>query len=118
MANLTITRGDLFPPLTTTLEQKSDTTGEWEPLDLTAAESITLVMVSVRPVGTRITGACTIAAPSTSGVIEYPWEPGDTDVAGQYRAQFEIVWSNTKPQTVPNEGYEVIEIQPDLDGDA
>lgn len=118
MADFTINRGDLYPPLETTLEKRNKSTGEWEPLDLTNAVSVTLIMVSDRPSGTKVTGVCSVPAPATSGQIEYPWEAGDTEVAGQYRAQFEIVWSNSKPQTVPNSGYHVVEIQPDLAGDA
>jgi hypothetical protein len=112
--DLTINRGDLFPPFKTTLEKLNETTGKWEVVDLTNAETIKLYMISGT---TEVEGTCTSSAPKT-GVAEYPWVAGDTETAGTYRAQVEVTWKTGKPQTFPNAGYYSVLIQPDLAGDA
>lgn len=116
MANrCVINRGDRFPNLKLTLEKQNETTGKWEPVDLTEATIIKLYMVYST---IEIEGTCTVPSPKTLGIVEYEWASEDTEVAGGYRAQVEVTWTNGKPQTFPNSGYFPIDIQPDLAGDA
>jgi hypothetical protein len=113
-ADLTLNRGDLFPPFKTTLQKQNETTGAWEAIDLTLAETVTVFLVC----GTvEVEGVCTIASRS-KGEVEYDWVEGDTNTAGVYQSQHEILWKNGKRQTVPNAGYNTVDIQPDLAGDA
>jgi hypothetical protein len=111
MPDAVFNRGDRFPPFKATLKKRNETTGAWEVIDLTEAESVRLVMVSGT---TEIQGACTIVSPPTSGVVEYPWAAEDVEATGSYRAQVEILWKNGLTQTVPSKGYATIEIQADL----
>lgn len=111
---LTLNRGDLFPPLKSTLQKQNETTGLWEAIDLTTASTVKMFMVC-GPV--EIEGTCNVVS-AAKGEVEYPWVAGDTETAGKYSVQFEITWANTKTQTVPNGGYGTVTIQPDLAGDA
>lgn len=122
-ADYVINRGDLWPPLKTTLQVKNETTGKWEALNLENPKAIkvTLYAVATAADGTttqEIHGVCKIVGTGAEGKIEYEWEAGDTATAGTYRLQFEVEWTGGKPQTVPNGGYKILEIQPDLAGDA
>lgn len=124
MADFIINRGDNFPNLKATLETRNETTGKWEAIDLTLATDVTLYMTSTEPAAIEVYGACIIPSssgahpnPAKEGYIEYEWGSEDTNVANIYRLQFEIKWSNGKYQTVPNNGYLSVEVQPDLAAD-
>ena len=97
----------------TTLETRNETTFKWEKLDLTLATSVTLYMLSTEPSEIEVHGTCKIIH-RTEGYVEYEWEEGDTGTANLYRLQFKVLWSNGKTQTVPNQGYYNVEVQPDL----
>lgn len=51
----------------------------------------------------EVTGACTILD-EDGGRVRYQWLTGDTSVAGWYRAEFEVTYSDGKIETFPNEG--------------
>lgn len=106
MADFSLKQHDTWPPLNATL---SDANG---PIDLTGATSVTLIM---KPTGggSTITGTCTIVS-AVAGTIRYTWITGNTAVAGTYNLEFEILWSDGKIGTVPNEGYKTVEILADL----
>lgn len=95
---------DLFPSLQATL---SDDNG---PIDLSTATGVKLLM---RTGGTLVSGACTIVD-ARNGIVRYDWARGDTDTVGEYNVEFEITWPTALPETVPNDGYNSIEIQADL----
>jgi hypothetical protein len=46
--------------------------------------------------------------------VLFAFEPGETDTAGTYRAEFEATYLDGRKQTYPNDGYISIEILPDL----
>ncbi len=48
------------------------------------------------------------------GHVLVVFEPGDTDQAGMYRAEFEATFGDGRKETYPNDGYITIEIMPDL----
>lgn len=50
------------------------------------------------------------------GVVKYSWSEGDTDVAGTYIGEFEILFPSMKPETFPNNKNKTIKIFPDLGG--
>lgn len=97
---------DLFPPLQATL---SDQNG---PIDLTTATAVKLLMKTTDG-RISVTGACAIVD-AVNGVVRYQWVRGDTDNIGEYNVEFEITWPTALPETVPNDGYNLISIEADL----
>jgi hypothetical protein len=110
MADLTIKRHDTYPALKATLEQTNEA-GVKEPIDLSTAVKVTLIMKSG---ATLVEGVCTITN-AKLGKVEYTFLAKDTEVAGTFNLEFEIDWGGgVKLETVPNEGYREIAIEPDL----
>lgn len=91
------------------MENFNRDTGTGDPIDLSAADSVTFRMFP------RITTAGAAPTIEAAGVIDpdqnvnrgkvsYVWATGDTDVPGFYNAQAVITWSGGGIQTFPN-GY-------------
>lgn len=59
----------------------------------------------VRGVATTVTAA--------SGIVEYAWAAGDTDTAGDYLGEFEVVYTSGKSLTYPNGGDIAIRVSQD-----
>jgi hypothetical protein len=102
-----IKSGDVEPPLDVTL--LSDT----EPVDLSG-----IVGVRLR---TRATegGPILIDSPMTvvdaaNGLVRYEWQAGDTDVVGEFYAEYVVTWTEGE-QTFPDDGYHLIDVNPGLD---
>ncbi len=68
----------------------------------------------------KVEAAAVIVGAATDGVLEYAWDDaaGDTDVAGRFFGEFEVVWSPTSRTTFPNDGFIYISITRDLDSTA
>lgn len=47
-------------------------------------------------------------------VVEYAWQPGDTDRAGLHRAEFEVTYPDGTIETWPSGGYLLVNIVEDL----
>ena len=62
---------------------------------------------------TLIEGSAEIFDPA-EGVVEYSWVSGDTSIAGSYKAEFELTYSDGKVETFPNTGSIVVYIQPEI----
>lgn len=107
----TLKQHDLWPPLETTL------TDDGVSIDLTNAVQVKLLMktTTTSPVH-LVSGIMTIDPDQVvnRGKVSYDWIAGDTDTPDTYQVEFEITWPNAEPQTVPNEGYRTIVIEPDL----
>lgn len=104
-----IKRGDTAPPLTAVLSSNG------APLDLTAASAVRLIIAADS--GSLVLGPISIDD-AAGGEVSYEWSPGDTDTAGEYRVEFEIVWGDGTVQTVPSAGYGALTIMEDLGGEA
>lgn len=50
-----------------------------------------------------------------AGWVEYVWVAGDTTPPGNYNAEFDIAWTATDIETVPNKGYFAVTIEVDLE---
>lgn len=48
------------------------------------------------------------------GKVEVVWVEGDTENSGIYRCEFEINMPDGKPISIPNDGYFLIQIVPEL----
>lgn len=60
-----------------------------------------------------LTAAATIVA-ATAGEVEYHWQAGETATAGYFQGEFEITWTASRLQTVPNHGYIPITVADDI----
>ena len=86
------------------------------PLNITAALGIQMVM---RLKGTKINDAPKIKAPclvinALEGKVQYRWEDGDTDTPGMFEYEFEIEWVGGELQTLPQNGYFLLQILDDV----
>lgn len=99
-------RGDTRTAIRATLLEPSGS-----PANLTGA-SVRFLMADLRG-QVRIDRAAEVLD-ATGGVVRFVPEPGDTDVAGTYRAEFEVTFSDGRKESYPNTGYITVEIIPDL----
>lgn len=107
MADFSLKSGDTWPPVDATL---SDANGA---INLTTATSVKFVMAPTGGGGPTVNSVCTITN-AALGQVRYVWVSPNTDTSGTYKVEFEILWSDGKIGTVPNEGYLTVEILDDL----
>lgn len=91
-----LTAGDRWPPLTATLRD-----GAGAAIPLTAVQSVRFHMRPLVGGGAALDGVATVVDPA-AGTVRYDWQAGDTDAAGEYDADFRIVFASGAPATVPN----------------
>lgn len=99
---------DLKPRLNFQFFQPDGTT----PLNLTTATSVSIVL-KMKGGSFIAKRAVTIQTPAT-GICYYDWTLTDTDVAGTLQYEFEIIWNDGDPQTVPVDTYLEATITADL----
>lgn len=51
---------------------------------------------------------------AAAGEVWQVWAPGETDMAGIYRAEFEVIYQDGRRETFPNNGYISIQVVEDL----
>ena len=102
-----IKTGDRGPSVEATLLQIRE--GVEQAIDLTAAQDVLFLMNSEPPLS-----AAAVVVDAESGAVRYDWANGDTDAPGQFRAEFEITWTDGRKQTVPNGSYISVYITEDL----
>ena len=100
-----IKRNDLRPRFRVTLKSNGD------PVDLTAATSAFFIMKTGSTIKVNRGAMTFIDRPA--GVVEYAWSSGNTDTAGTYNCEVEVLWG-TDPQTFPSKGYFTVTIEDDL----
>jgi hypothetical protein len=106
MYDVIIKRGDTRNCIKAVLKDASGT-----PVDLTDC-SVSFHMAPLnRPA--VISRAAHIENAAT-GEIWLVWAPGETDIAGIFRAEFEVVYQDGRRETFPNNGYISLLIQNDL----
>lgn len=103
-----VKRGDRRPFASSQLTDSNN-----DPVPLTDATSVTFKM--------RTREAVVISQPATIfdvdlGIVDYEWQPGDTDIAGQYFAEWEVLWNDGTPETFPTVSFELVYIFGDVDG--
>ena len=52
-----------------------------------------------------------------AGEVWVVFAPGETDISGVYRAEFQVVYGDGRRETFPNDGYINIQILSDLRGE-
>lgn len=103
-----IKRGDLQPNLPFQILKPDKTT----PQPLTDASTISLVLRHKG--GAFIFKKLCVIDNVASGLGHYDWASGDTDEAGDYEYEFEIIWNTGDPQTVPVDSYFALTIVSDI----
>ena len=113
-------RGDLRPYLFAVLEKPTvpvpdpANPAHWAPLDEIALATVINFVMRRKGENEVVQKApCTILV-AAEGTIEYQWQPGDTDDAGEFEYEFEITWPNAEPQTIPRDSYFDLTIVPDI----
>lgn len=113
-----IKQHDRLPVLAAALEKSGGTT-DGDPIDLSASGPLgvpSVVRFLMRASGAAnslVAQTATVTA-ATLGEVEYHWQSGETATSGYYEGEFEILWSASRLQTVPNQGYIPITVVDDV----
>lgn len=109
-ADFSIKRNDTDPPYRGTVAD-----GNGNPIDLSDVASVKFLMrvVSDTPINDKVSSAASIED-ITGGIVSYSWIVGDTDTSGTYIAEIELTKTNGRVETIPNDGYTIIQITDDL----
>lgn len=109
MANvLVIKRGDTIPVFRVTGIQ--DANGD--DVTFAAGDSGTITMTQVG--GDTVIDAQPVVLDVGSNSLTYDWQSGDTDLAGEFRAEVEITFANGDIGSWPNDGFYYVRITDDL----
>lgn len=114
MADVWVKQGDTAPDLQAVLRD-----GAGNPVDINGAA----VTFHLRPIRDL---TLTLSEPAendqvdtgedgSTGYVRYIWQEGDTDEAGGYYAEWEVIFQNQQVETFPNDGYTTVAIVPELD---
>jgi hypothetical protein len=87
--------------------------GSGDPFDLTGALNATFIMYDSLGVS-KVSSPAVLPAPLTSGIVYYAWGPTDTNTAGEFRAEFDLVYAGGEKLTLPVKGNLSIRIYEDL----
>lgn len=109
MPDFTLKRGDELPTI-----QASLSTGG-APVNLTGATVVRFIMAP-KAGGTVKVKSPAVIVSATDGIVRYDWKTADTDVAGEFQAEWEVTWADGKSQTFPTGSYHSIAVLADLDG--
>jgi len=71
--------------------------------------------MSVYNTGELIVNDSAVISDGEEGIAYYVWSPEDTAIAGTFKAEFEVTYSDTYVETFPHDGYLTIQIDADLD---
>lgn len=104
-----IKQGDLRPNLPFQIFEADEVT----PLDLTTATSVSIVVRKKGDTVVLFKDTCDLTN-AAQGLGVYDWKVGDTAEAGQMEYEFEILWQDGSPQTVPVDRYLEMTIVDDI----
>jgi hypothetical protein len=71
-----------------------------EPVNLTTAGTVVFNMRSSGGAVKVSRGTCSITD-AANGEVTYAWGTADTNTAGAYEAEVEVLWNDAKPETFP-----------------
>lgn len=113
MANaFTIKRNDTLPALQICLIDRGCLGGK-ESYSLSGVTGVTFTMVSDCSEYKIFAKTASIIS-SSAGTIQYDWEVGDTNEAGDFKGEFQLLYSDGNKMSVPQNGQISIHIPKDL----
>lgn len=101
-------QNDTRPPTNPTLTRGGT------PVDLTLASSVTFKLREIGRQDLKVNSSAVITD-AVNGVVEYRWSAGDTDTAGKYHAEYQVLWNDGTVETFPTGVPELCIIWGDLD---
>jgi hypothetical protein len=104
--SVSLKAGDTSPPARGTLKD-----GDGNPANLTDATARFLLRDAFTGLAI-LSEEADIDADPTSGRVSYPWQPGDTDIPGVYRGEFEITFEDAEIESFPDGAYVDVVIEP------
>lgn len=113
MADVWMKRGDTAPSLFATLEEPPGTRA-----DISGADVELVLGLIADPDTGRRPGPEVFVKPAnndqagdpTMGDVSYDWETGDTDIAGGYRFEWRVTYTDDRVETFRNAGYNTLAI--------
>lgn len=109
MIEVTLTRATTMAPGSVIdVPAQLASTAAWP---LTASQVLLIGMV--QPAGATLGSTMTIAS-AAGGLVRYTWQPADTDTAGLFDAECQVLYSDGGIETFPEDGYISIDIKADL----
>lgn len=108
MSDFTMKANDTLPSIAATLSREDDP----QELNLTGA-TVHFVMRGSNAASAKLDKLATIVN-AEAGQVRYDWAGGDTQVPGEYRAEWEVTFSDGSRQTFPTRTYHTISILADL----
>ena len=100
-----LTQNDTSPSISVTLQPA--------PINLIGATAVKFSM-RLRGGAVKISRADMVVEDAAAGVVQYDWQTGDTDVAGQFEAEVEVTYADGSIETFPNAAPLDITIRPEI----
>ena len=110
--SFTLKENDTRPLFVVVLKDNMGEVGE-APVNLTTAST---ALFNMRAVGgaVKVSLAGAAITSAAAGEVTYSWGTADVDTAGEYEAEVQITWNDTKKETFPNDSYFSVSIVDDI----
>ena len=92
--------------------ERRNSSGVWQSIDLTGFTSVKFLMRDLD--GNAVVSADMSVDDAASGAVSYTFQPADTDTAGEFHAEVQLVDAAGIVETVPAGGYICVLIVADL----
>lgn len=102
MAHFVIKQGDNFPHVRAQISQ--------EDMSQVSLGSATVRFLMTSQNGVRQVEGTADIIDDANGIVEYQWQDGNTDIHGNYKAEFEITYGDGRKTTVPADKYIIVSI--------
>lgn len=115
MTDFYIKQNDTKPTLIAALTE-TPSGGEAKAIDLTTAAKVNLVVRekgATDPTAPKLKKECAVLD-QKGGEIEYAWEAEDTNTSGEFYFEFEIEWEDGSIESIPRQGYYLLDVEDDL----
>jgi hypothetical protein len=110
VADFHLSAGDTKPPFHAQLQD-----ADGNPVDISGA-SVRFVMRAIRGTAPFVAANAVIDG-ADAGLVHYDWQDGDTDEAGGYYADWEVMFISGDIAAFPNDGPMTVAIHDDLEAE-